>query len=361
MMMTISGNFAKRGKIVPDFIMNVPGLTLGSRVLYGTLCNSAGEKDYCWPSQAYLAKSINQSIRSVQNHLKELAKAGFIRVGKRPLRGNLYHLLMHPAVGCKEDRGYAHAAAPATTQPTRATSAATSASENTRDLGVREKSAQGINIKERQERPPSPPQPLNHGEADAAFQQVWDVWPVHEARKSALRLWQHLWRSDERPQLAKILESIKENLARNPRWKRGFIPFLATWLKDRRWEDELPLENATCYEPHTSCESQPKAGRQREEVGGKQPPVRIGALNSGGQSTQHTSSHVHDVFQEAMAVWPGQMTKAEAIRAKGLWNYLFSKGQLPTFEEVLGSARTASINLLWWLNSLQTGVCSSAA
>lgn len=361
MMRTISGNFAKRGKIVPDFIMNVPGLTLGSRVLYGTLCNSAGEKDHCWPSQAYLAKSINQSIRSVQNHLKELAKAGFIQVSKRPLRGNLYHLLMHPAVGCKEDRGHVHATAPSAIQPTRATSAATSFKAGIRDLGVREKSAQGINIKERQESPPYPPQPQNHREADAAFQQLWDVWPVREARKSALRLWHHLWRSNDRPQLAKILDSIKENLARNPRWKRGFIPFLATWLKDRRWEDEFPQESAICVEPAPSCENQPKAGRQREEVGGKQLPVRIEDRNSCGQSTQDTPSHVHDVFQEAMAVWPGQMTKAEAIRAKGLWNYLFSKGKLPTFEEVLGSARTASINLLWWLNSLQTGVCSSTA
>ena len=356
MMRTISGDFAKRGKIVPDFIMNVPGLTLGSRVLYGTLCNSAGEKDHCWPSQAYLAKSINQSIRSVQNHLKELAKAGFIQVGKRPLRGNLYHILMHPAVGCTETRGHAYAAAYPTTQATPATSASAPAKAGMKSPGVGEKCAHRINIKERQEIPPYPPHAQE--EAEAAFQRVWELWPVREARKAALRLWHQLWRSDDRPQPEAILASIKENLARNSRWKRGFIPFLATWLKDRRWEDELPQERVTCGEPETA---KSKAGLQREEVGGDQSPGRIMALSSSGKPTPHTPSYAQNVFQEAMAIWPGQMTQAEAIRAKGLWNYLFSKGKLPTFEEVFGSARTASINFLWWLNGLQTGVCSSTA
>ena len=349
-MQTISGNFARRGKIVPDFIMNVPGLTLGSRVLYGTLCNSAGEKDHCWPSQKYLAKSINQSIRSVQNHLKELAKAGFIRVGKRPLRGNLYRLLMHPAVGCMEDRRHARAAAPSVTQSTRATSAVVSASAGLKGQRVHEKCAQGINIKERQEIPPFPPKhPAPRWEAEAAFQRVWEIWPIREARKSALRLWHRLWSSDERPQLETILGSIKENQARNPRWKRGFVPFLANWLKDRRWEDELPC-NVTAAQgqgPTPAMESQVKAGRQGEEGGGN----RISDHSHGSaQRDESVPDSILTTFDAAVSIWPINLTHGELLQARGLWKFLYKRRMLPSLQDITRAAQTTSQQFVWWLH-----------
>lgn len=69
------------------------------------------------------------------------------------------------------------------------------------------------------------------------FERFWDAWPKghKKARRSAVRAWDRLKASD------KLLDRMAEALAQqmqSDQWKRGFVPYPATWLNGRRWEDE---------------------------------------------------------------------------------------------------------------------------
>ena len=69
------------------------------------------------------------------------------------------------------------------------------------------------------------------------FERFWDAWPKghKKARRSAVRAWDKLKASD------KLLDRMAEALAQqmqSDQWKRGFVPYPATWLNGRRWEDE---------------------------------------------------------------------------------------------------------------------------
>lgn len=349
----ISGNYAKHGSIVPDFILKVPGLTQGSRLLYGILCDCSGHKHCCWPSQAYLAWRTGQCVRSVQNHLKKLAKAGFIDIRKRPFRGNKYYLLEHPAAVRKSARkaspsrvpSYANLA-PVAPAPV---SAPMSACEAGGGVGERDAHNSILKKGKKSNTPPYPPKSSWRAEAEAAFQRVWEVWPVREARQSALRLWRRLWRSEERPQLDVILDSIKDNLARNPRWKRGFVPFLAKWLRGRRWEDALPsgITVSQVQGAAPAMESQVKAGRQREEGGGE----RNSGLSLGNvQRGESVPEIILKDFEAAVSIWPVNLTDGQMLQARGLWRFLYEQRKLPSLQDIILAAQATSQQFIGWLH-----------
>ena len=80
------------------------------------------------------------------------------------------------------------------------------------------------------------------GEKDCSdmFNQFWAAYPKHIAKQSAVKAFEKL-KPDE-----KLLESMLKAIARqkeSKQWEKdggAFIPYPATWLNQRRWEDELP-------------------------------------------------------------------------------------------------------------------------
>ena len=72
------------------------------------------------------------------------------------------------------------------------------------------------------------------------FNQFWDSYPKHIAKQSAVKAFEKL-KPDE-----KLLEAMLKAIARqkeSKQWEKdggAFIPYPATWLNQRRWEDELP-------------------------------------------------------------------------------------------------------------------------
>lgn len=72
---------------------------------------------------------------------------------------------------------------------------------------------------------------------DALFGRFWEAYPRHTGRASALKAWSRLKADDD------LLETMLATLAwqrRTDQWQRGIIPHAATWLNQRRWEDEHP-------------------------------------------------------------------------------------------------------------------------
>ncbi len=68
---------------------------------------------------------------------------------------------------------------------------------------------------------------------DETFTEFWQVYPRRVAKPAAEKCWRRLSKSDKRAAL--------QFLAR-AEWpeEKKFIPHPATWINQRRWEDELP-------------------------------------------------------------------------------------------------------------------------
>lgn len=74
------------------------------------------------------------------------------------------------------------------------------------------------------------------------FEVFWSAYPRKVAKKDAERAWKKLDPSDGL--LSVMLASIRVSAA-SAQWKKdngAFIPYPATWLNNRRWEDETPVD-----------------------------------------------------------------------------------------------------------------------
>lgn len=80
---------------------------------------------------------------------------------------------------------------------------------------------------------------------ESAFDQFWDAYPRKVAKKAAQQAWSREKITDsDIPGILSALETQK----RSRQWtdKGGqFIPHPATWINNRRWEDEVVLGNSS--------------------------------------------------------------------------------------------------------------------
>lgn len=76
-------------------------------------------------------------------------------------------------------------------------------------------------------------------EAADSFQKFWQAYPKKAAKQTALKAWNKLKPDEE---LLKTILNALEQHKRSAQWQRDngqYIPYPATWLNGRRWEDEL--------------------------------------------------------------------------------------------------------------------------
>lgn len=83
----------------------------------------------------------------------------------------------------------------------------------------------------------------NTGVIEPTFTTFWTAYPRKTAKQTALKAWKRV-KHDEIPALMAALEAHKQT----DQWRRGVIPHPATWLHQRRWEDEtiLPQNLGQC-------------------------------------------------------------------------------------------------------------------
>ena len=80
---------------------------------------------------------------------------------------------------------------------------------------------------------------------DPGFQSFWSAYPRKTAKKPAQAAFMKLKPDEEL--LNKMLEALKQQL-KTDQWTRDggqYIPHAATWLNQRRWEDEIPTGGKT--------------------------------------------------------------------------------------------------------------------
>ncbi|MBD5112146.1 MAG: hypothetical protein HDT42_06355 [Ruminococcaceae bacterium] len=81
------------------------------------------------------------------------------------------------------------------------------------------------------------------GGLNSSFEKFWAAYPKKTAKQNALKCWIKLNPNEELT--AKILASLEQQ-KRSVQWTKDngqFIPYPATWLNGKRWEDELQEVN----------------------------------------------------------------------------------------------------------------------
>lgn len=73
---------------------------------------------------------------------------------------------------------------------------------------------------------------------EAGFLEFWEAYPKKQAKQAACKAWKRLRLGEELK--AAIMTALEQHKA-SPQWTKdggAYIPYPATWLNGRRWEDE---------------------------------------------------------------------------------------------------------------------------
>lgn len=91
---------------------------------------------------------------------------------------------------------------------------------------------------------------LSHGNpAWKEFSYLYSLWPVQQGRERAWREYAALKARHLVPESYALADIIERFKAEDRRWKRGYVPMMANWLHDRRWDDVPEKAPAPSYAP----------------------------------------------------------------------------------------------------------------
>lgn len=79
--------------IIDNNIINANISNSALRVYLLLLSMCFGDKDWCFPSQKYIAEKLHISVRTVQRNIKILVEAKLIKVKRRGSISNIYYML----------------------------------------------------------------------------------------------------------------------------------------------------------------------------------------------------------------------------------------------------------------------------
>jgi len=81
------------------------------------------------------------------------------------------------------------------------------------------------------------------------FCYVFSLWPVQQGKEKAWREYAYLKARHLVPESYALADIIERFKAEDRRWKRGYVPMMANWLRDRRWDDVPEKAPAKSYAP----------------------------------------------------------------------------------------------------------------
>lgn len=118
--------------------------------------------------------------------------------------------------------------------------------KQTANKGQQYKNNKNIRIKEKENNSPpfSPEKEAGVKEDNELFLKFWNAYPKKTAKQDALKAWKKLNPDEE---LFNVILSSLEAQKKSPQWTKDnkrFIPYPATWLNGRRWEDEVTYDNS---------------------------------------------------------------------------------------------------------------------
>lgn len=196
--------------IIPAHVRYDASLPANAKLLYGeltALCNAEG---YCWAGNAYFADLYGVSKKSISNWVTTLAKRGYISVEMKYKEGTAEILDRYIRIVPEGIEKNFH----------------TPMEEKVKDNNT------GFNNTSN-----------NTLEDIYPFEEFWKAYPKKKAKEAARKAWAKL-KPDET--LGKeIIQAVMES-AKSKDWLKEngkYIPFPATYLNGKRWEDERNESN----------------------------------------------------------------------------------------------------------------------
>lgn len=238
--------------VIPARVRDDHLLRPNAKLLYGELSALAQAEGYCWASNSYLAEQLGVATKTVEGLLRQLRDRGHIQL----------EVERDPETNEVLRRKIWICGPPGSSVPPPLKNEGRSP-QNQGDPPLKIEGENNININNTsKDTPQSPPEggvPAKKQRRRRApkdkpdwkperFAKFWDSYPVKIGRQAAIRAWDKLHRDlhlDD-DQLNAIALALQRQLD-SPEWQRKIceeackgIPYPATWLNDRRWEDELP-------------------------------------------------------------------------------------------------------------------------
>ena len=358
-----------KDKYCPKFVGLDKEVPAGPSYVYTWIYQQCAEvqRDRCTVSQTMLAADCKCSIRSLQSHLRLLARLGYLAIERDEAGGpNTYTLLLSSRVRFFARRAGMDAAG-GTVSPASGLSAfprtpapqgCASPAQNMREGGA--KSASFLKRDQRDKRSPLSPHSSANGQGEstplirssatrsragpqadgwgdfscgkngkksvqainAAFEQVYAAYPRKEAREAARSAWHQLWRSGSLPAPDRLLAALDAFRA-SPHWSREhgrFVPYLVNWLRGQRWLNEPAVLDMVPALPKRDDQIRIRLDRLHERLKKGQPNP---ALESA---------------RPAFEAFLSRFSDGEAMRgpAWGLWSLLHRKGNAPTASHAAG-------------------------
>ena len=215
-------------------------LSLKANLLIGSDCSIPVGCVYT-SAPAIHAHCKRVSERTIQRILEHLESIGWIRTFREPnQRGNYLTLICRASVHDLSGNEY-RINADATTdwrhpvyEPVAQVSPET-VNVVRKLAGYREERVESREKREHQQTPASasPADLLDVETRTAAFDLFWEKWPRKQQRAVALRSWLKIPIAEYAAITAGLGKWLKSE-----QWTRGVIPHPATWLNQKRWQDE---------------------------------------------------------------------------------------------------------------------------
>lgn len=226
--------------VIPASVRYDRELRPNAKLLYGELSALAAAEGYCWASNAYFAELFDLSAKTVAELIRQLAERGHIRT--EVVRDTETHQVQARKIWITGPAGECVHPSPE--------KSGEGSPEKMEDPPPKNPAENNTSINNTSNIPPKAPQGAAQGEKRKGrgrepkttaewkperFEAFWKIYPRGESRQTAIRAWDKL-RADDA-----LLEAMGRGLQRamgSEEWQRGIgIPYAATWLNNRRWED----------------------------------------------------------------------------------------------------------------------------
>lgn len=244
------------GPILPRYALTLK-ISLGAKMLYSLLCDYAGDKDHCWPSQTTLAGLLGCSVSSIKTYLRELAGQRLIAVELRECRSSTYYLLKPSFLSARAGQSNSDGGEANSGYITNCRKKETNYPPTPTPPTAKE--------------PPSTRQPRrgvgDFFSANNAFESIWNAYPRKEAKELARAVWHRLWRQGA-IRIEALMESLRR-FCRSDGWNREhgrYVPQLVNWLRGQRWLDELPSSPVTVATDHDAKVRAWEAAQERRQA-----------------------------------------------------------------------------------------------
>lgn len=238
--------------VIPARVRDDHSLRPNAKLLYGELSALAQAEGYCWAFNSYLAEQLGVAAKTVEGLLRQLRDRGHIQL----------EVERDPETNEVLRRKIWICGPPGSSVPPPLKNEGRSP-QNQGDPPLKNEGENNININNTsKDTPQSPPeggvsakkQRSRRAPKDKPdwkperFEGFWQTYPtpLQKDKQKAIRAWDKL-RADD--QLLAVMGHALVRQIASREWQRKLreedgqgIPYPATWLNNRRWEDEVPSD-----------------------------------------------------------------------------------------------------------------------